>query len=87
MTDTQNLRSIIENAWENRALLSEDSTKAAIHALIEALDKGQIRVAEPKADGSGWIVNEWVKKGVILYSQFSKLLPILLVRTICDKIP
>ena len=88
MTDTQNLRSIIENAWENRALLSEDSTKAAIHALIEALDKGQIRVAEPKADGSGWIVNEWVKKGVILY------FPIQQITTdtigpyeICDKIP
>lgn len=88
MTDTQNLRSIIENAWDNRALLGEDSTKAAIHALIEALDKGKIRVAEPKADGSGWIVNEWVKKGVILY------FPIQQITTdtigpyeICDKIP
>lgn len=88
MTDAQILRSIIESAWENRALLNEDSTKAAIYSLIEALDKGQIRVAEPKADGSGWQVNEWVKKGVILY------FPIQQITTdtigpyeICDKIP
>ncbi len=88
MTDVQNLKPIIESAWENRTLLNEDSTKAAIYALIEALDKGQIRVAEPKTDGSGWQVNEWVKKGVILY------FPIQQITTdtigpyeICDKIP
>lgn len=88
MTEAQQLRSIIENAWENRELLKEGSTKEAILALIEALDKGKIRVAEPKADGSGWQVNEWVKKGVILY------FPIQNIETekigpyeICDKIP
>lgn len=88
MLDIQQLRNDIESAWDNRALLAEAGTQAAIQTLIEALDKGQIRVAEPKLDGSGWQVNEWVKKGVILY------FPIQQITTdtigpyeICDKIP
>ena len=61
----ENLQQIIENAWDNRELLNEAATQAAIRALVERLDKGKIRVAEPTADG--WKVNDWVKKGVIMY--------------------
>ena len=60
------MQSIIESAWENRDLLQESSTIKAIETVIEQLDKGLLRVAEPTSDGS-WIVNEWVKKAVILY--------------------
>ena len=60
------MKSIIESAWENRDLLKESSTIKAIETVIEKLDKGLLRVAEPTSDGS-WIVNEWVKKAVILY--------------------
>jgi 2,3,4,5-tetrahydropyridine-2,6-dicarboxylate N-succinyltransferase len=60
------MQSIIESAWENRDLLKESSTIKAIETVIEQLDKGLLRVAEPTSDGS-WIVNEWVKKAVILY--------------------
>ncbi len=60
------LRPLIEAAWEDRSLLQQVATRAAIDALIAALDTGQLRVAEPLEDGS-WQVNEWVKKGVILY--------------------
>ena len=60
------MQSIIESAWENRDLLKESSTIKAIETVIEKLDKGLLRVAEPTSDGS-WIVNEWVKKAVILY--------------------
>jgi 2,3,4,5-tetrahydropyridine-2-carboxylate N-succinyltransferase len=60
------MQSIIESAWENRDLLKESATIKAIETVIEQLDKGLLRVAEPKSDGS-WIVNEWVKKAVILY--------------------
>ena len=60
------MQSIIESAWENRDLLKESATIKAIETVIEQLDKGLIRVAEPTSDGS-WIVNEWVKKAVILY--------------------
>jgi len=57
---------IIEYAWENRSALKEPETIAAIEHVIEALDKGHLRVASPNADGS-WEIHEWVKKAVILY--------------------
>lgn len=59
------MKTIIEQAWENRELLREKSTQDAINAVIEELDKGRLRVAEPTA--SGWQVNEWVKKAVVMY--------------------
>lgn len=59
------LRQIIEQAWDNRELLKENNTIEAIRAVIEELDKGRLRVAEPK--GEEWQVNEWVKKAVLLY--------------------
>ena len=59
------LKEIILAAWENRDLLKEDKTIAAIRGLIELIDKGQLRCAEPTT--TGWQVNDWVKKGVILY--------------------
>lgn len=62
---------IIEAVWENRDLLSEAATVAAIEAVIEALDKGKLRVAEPTS--AGWQVNEWVKKAVILYFPIRKM--------------
>ncbi|MBR4804636.1 MAG: 2,3,4,5-tetrahydropyridine-2,6-dicarboxylate N-succinyltransferase [Bacteroidales bacterium] len=56
---------LIEQAWDNRDLLKNEEVRTAIRSTIEKLDKGQIRIAEPK-DGQ-WIVNEWIKKAVILY--------------------
>lgn len=58
-------RQIIEQAWENRELLQESNTIEAIRSVIDELDKGTLRVAEPK--GEEWQVNEWVKKAVLLY--------------------
>ena len=60
------MRQAIEAAWDNRALLSEKTTIAAIEQVIEDLDKGLLRVAEPLDNGT-WQVNEWVKKAVVLY--------------------
>ncbi|OYU96192.1 MAG: 2,3,4,5-tetrahydropyridine-2,6-dicarboxylate N-succinyltransferase [Bacteroidetes bacterium B1(2017)] len=62
---------IIEQAWDNRALLSEASTQDAINEVIEKLDKGVLRVAEPT--DTGWKVNDWVKKAVILYFPIRKM--------------
>mgnify|MGYP000051755327 CR=1 FL=1 len=59
------LQSIIENAWQNRELLKEEATQNAIREMINLLDAGTLRVAEPTA--SGWQVNEWIKKAVIMY--------------------
>ncbi len=61
-----NLQTTIENAWANRDLLKESETQQAIRHVIEEIDKGRLRVAEP-TDGGNWKVNEWVKKAVILY--------------------
>ncbi len=59
------LQSTIEAAWDNRELLKNADIQTAIRSVIEQLDKGKLRVAEPTP--SGWQVNEWVKKAVILY--------------------
>ena len=60
------MRSTIEKAWENRELLKEKETILAIEHVIEDIDKGIIRVAEPTENGQ-WQVNEWVKKAVVMY--------------------
>ena len=60
------MRSTIEKAWENRELLQEQETRDVIAHVIEDIDKGILRVAEPNEDGE-WIVNEWVKKAVVMY--------------------
>lgn len=57
---------LIESIWNNRELLKEPGNQQAIRQIIDQLDQGILRVAEPKADGS-WQVNDWVKKAVILY--------------------
>ncbi len=59
------LRTTIEAAWEDRQLLNEAATQKAIRQLIDLLDRGELRCAEPGPDG--WQVQEWVKKGVVLY--------------------
>jgi 2,3,4,5-tetrahydropyridine-2-carboxylate N-succinyltransferase len=59
------LQTIIENAWEDRALLKDQNTIDSIRKVVNLLDAGELRVAEPTANG--WQVNEWVKKAVVLY--------------------
>lgn len=66
------MRSQIEEAWENRALLEEPSYRKAIETVIEELDKGLLRVAEPNEFGD-WTVNEWVKKAVVMYFPIRKM--------------
>jgi 2,3,4,5-tetrahydropyridine-2-carboxylate N-succinyltransferase len=71
-------RKLIEEIWENRELLKEQSNVLVIEEIIESLDKGQLRVAEPLDDGS-WQVNDWVKKAVIMYfptRQMEKFTPL-----------
>ncbi|WP_439181863.1 2,3,4,5-tetrahydropyridine-2,6-dicarboxylate N-succinyltransferase [Carboxylicivirga taeanensis] len=59
------LKNIIEKAWDDRSMLNNPETVEAIKTVVEKLDKGELRVAEP--NGDDWTVNEWVKKAVILY--------------------
>ncbi len=68
MTD---LQQTIEHAWENRDSLKNKSTIDSIRSVINLLDKGVLRVAEPTS--KGWQVNEWVKKAVVLYFPIQKM--------------
>jgi 2,3,4,5-tetrahydropyridine-2-carboxylate N-succinyltransferase len=65
-------KKIIEQAWEQRDLLKTQETQDSIAAVIEELDKGRLRVAEP-VEGGEWKVNEWIKKAVILYFPIRKM--------------
>jgi 2,3,4,5-tetrahydropyridine-2-carboxylate N-succinyltransferase len=49
------LKEIVESAWEDRSLIQKKEVSVAIKILIEDLDLGKRRIAEPTADG--WIVN------------------------------
>lgn len=65
------LKNMIEQAWEDRSLLNNTETVEAIKTVVEKLDKGELRTAEP--NGDEWTVNEWVKKAVILYFPTQKM--------------
>jgi 2,3,4,5-tetrahydropyridine-2-carboxylate N-succinyltransferase len=65
------MKEIIEKAWNDRSLLQDAKIQQVIRDVIEQLDKGSLRVAEPV--GADWKVNEWVKKAVILYFRVQKM--------------
>lgn len=88
--DAQN-RKLIEEAFELRASITPNSvgdvTKAAVEATISGLEQGRLRVAEPCGDGL-WQVNDWLKKGVLLYFRIMQSQVIDGVGTQCfDKVP
>ncbi|ASK96195.1 2,3,4,5-tetrahydropyridine-2,6-dicarboxylate N-succinyltransferase [Xanthomonas campestris pv. merremiae] len=66
----------IESAFERRATLTMDeidgSTRAIVTRVIDGLESGQFRVAEPDGQG-GWTVNEWLKKAVLLYFRVNEM--------------
>jgi 2,3,4,5-tetrahydropyridine-2,6-dicarboxylate N-succinyltransferase len=59
------LKDSVEQAWKNREMLSYQGIVNDIKGVIEEVDKGRLRVAEPTDDG--WKVNEWVKQAILLY--------------------
>src|SRR5688572_11516029 len=66
----EELKFHIESAWERRAALTPQeidwATRPSVERVIEGLETGEFRVAEPDGKG-GWKVNEWLKKAVLLY--------------------
>lgn len=67
----EDIRKLIENAWEDRTLLQNNDTQEAIRKVIDLIDDGKLRCAEPVTDG--WQINEWVKKAVVLYFPIQKM--------------
>lgn len=65
------IKNIIEKAWNERSLLEDQDVRDAICEVIEKLDKGEVRIAE-KINGE-WIINEWLKKAVLMYFPINKM--------------
>ncbi|MBZ0325986.1 MAG: 2,3,4,5-tetrahydropyridine-2,6-dicarboxylate N-succinyltransferase [Altibacter sp.] len=65
------LQQLIEKAWEDRSLLQNPEIIAAIREVVRLCDEGQLRCAQPTS--TGWQVNEWVKKAVVLYFPIQKM--------------
>ena len=60
-------RQAIESAWERRAALASEEiedVRPLVDAVLGDIERGALRIAEPSA--SGWRVNEWLKKAVLL---------------------
>ena len=68
---SMDVKAVIEEAWNDRNLLKEKSTVDAIDQVIEKLDKGELRTAE--IENGNWVINEWVKKAVVLYFPTRKM--------------
>jgi 2,3,4,5-tetrahydropyridine-2-carboxylate N-succinyltransferase len=67
----KDLQDIIEKAWEDRSLLNQQQTIDAIREVVRLCDQGILRCAEPTENG--WKVNQWVKKGIVLYFPIQKM--------------
>jgi 2,3,4,5-tetrahydropyridine-2-carboxylate N-succinyltransferase len=63
------MKDIIEQAFENRGEITPDNApkeiREAVSEAIDLLDSGKARVAERRGVGD-WVVNEWLKKAVLL---------------------
>ncbi len=66
------IKAKIEQAWDDRSLIQQADTQKAIREVMELLDKGKVRVAEPTEEGI-WKVNDWIKKAVVLYFPIQKM--------------
>lgn len=64
------MKSLIEAAWDDRRNLEDPRTKQAIEDTIAKLDQGQLRVAS--RENGEWIVHDWVKKAIVLYFPLRK---------------
>lgn len=82
----EQLKKTIEEAWNDRSKTKDAGVRRSIETALDHLDRGLLRVAEPLDDE--WIVNEWVKKAVLLYFSIRKMQTIKAGDlTFYDKIP
>jgi 2,3,4,5-tetrahydropyridine-2-carboxylate N-succinyltransferase len=62
------LEARVERSWQ-----AGEPDAQAVEEVIRLLDGGEVRVAEPEA--GDWLVNEWVKKAILLYFRLRKVEP------------
>ncbi len=76
LSPSESLRSLIEDAFERRSSLQPDEiegqVRPAVERVLDDLEAGQLRVAEP-ADGGAWQINDWLKKAVLLYFRVNQM--------------
>jgi len=86
--DLSGIAATIEALWEERASLGPATVgpaREAVMAALALLDQGSARVAEPT--GSGWVVNEWLKKAVLLSFRLAESVPMATAAGAYDKVP
>ena len=82
--DNETFRQVIESTFAGQAELADART--AVQWLMDELNEGRVRAAAPVGDA--WQVNEWVKKGILLYFRLQKLQTMQVGPfEFCDKIP
>ncbi len=79
----QKYRALVEGAFDDRSRLGDPAVESAVRETIDALDRGDIRVASPPADsadegaagaGAGsWTTHAWVKQAILLYFAIQKM--------------
>ena len=63
--DNEKREKIINEVWENKNLLNNNSVKECIDSIIKDLDNGKLRIVTKISNK--WRVQDWIKKAVILY--------------------
>ncbi len=66
-----NIKNLVNEAWNNKELLNSSEYAEAVELVLAKLDSGELRTAIPNDEG--WVVNDWVKKAVIMYFIISKM--------------
>jgi 2,3,4,5-tetrahydropyridine-2,6-dicarboxylate N-succinyltransferase len=73
MSHAESLKPRVEEAYLNRSLLADPDHRFAIEGTINALDRGDLRVASPpERDGEGWTTHAWIKQAILLYFALRK---------------
>lgn len=70
--DSTQLKQTIESIYEGKTAADAPESVIAIESVIDALDKGEIRVASKSNDGN-WQTHEWIKKAILLYFRIRKM--------------
>ena len=65
------LKAVIESIWDDRSLINDSKNQELIKSVLSLLDQGAIRVCD--CIEGDWVVNDWVKKAVILYFPIAKM--------------
>ncbi len=72
-TTATNLAATIEAAFADQALLERAETQLAVDAVIDGLDRGEIRLAQKSASTGEWTVNPWVQQAILLYFRLRQM--------------